>query len=456
VKTDNQQASVAFIVVQEQKFQPQGLKTAAVRVAVAFLWAGVFALNAAAAGLADVPVGEWVEVPNTRLVDVAAGGSPGGSIRKITAWSGAAYDSRRNQLLVWGGGHSDYGGNEVYAFDLDDLAWRRLTEPSAADRSRAPFYPDGRPRARHTYNYIEYLPSRDRLVSFGGSGPYPTGGGEFTRDQVEFDPGSGRWQPSGRAAVPRTGNMIGAHARLDPATGDVYFLGSQKASPMRYESATDRWVEGWGKTHVRVHSTAAIDTDRRLLVVVGSGGDSGQRQLLAWRLDQPGPAQDLTKKSRGDTGIEAAYGPGFDYHPPTRRFVAWAGGKDVFVLDPGTWIWTRVPGITGQGADPGPPNRTGTYGRFRYVAPFDLFVLVNGAESNVYLYRMPDKHGAAELSRVSTDQPRSDRPEFILRNSSTFRSKPQIRIHRPSAVKAAKTPLAEGVQLPVEPSKGSA
>ena len=289
-KSVNQRATMAAIMVQMRLFRPEGRAAATVRAAVASLGIGIFTLNTAASSFRDVPAGQWVEVPNTRLVDVAVQGSPGGSIRKITAWSGAAYDSNRNQVLVWGGGHSDYGGNEVYAFDLDDLTWRRLTEPSAADRSRAPLYPDGRPRARHTYNYIEYLPSRDRLVSFGGSGPYPSGGGEFTRDQAEFDPDSGRWQTSGRAAVPKTGNMIGAHARLDHSTGDVYFLGSQRASPMRYEPATDRWVQGWGTTHVRVHSTAAIDPDRRLLVVVGSGGDAGRGQLIAWRLDRPAGA----------------------------------------------------------------------------------------------------------------------------------------------------------------------
>ena len=49
----------------------------------------------------------------------------------ITAWTGAAFDKRRQRLLVSGGGHNDYGGNEVYAFSLMDLKWLRLTDPIA-------------------------------------------------------------------------------------------------------------------------------------------------------------------------------------------------------------------------------------------------------------------------------------------------------------------------------------
>ena len=43
--------------------------------------------------------------------------------------SGAAFDTQREQLLVFGGGQS-YAGNEIYAFNMAELKWFRLTEPS--------------------------------------------------------------------------------------------------------------------------------------------------------------------------------------------------------------------------------------------------------------------------------------------------------------------------------------
>jgi hypothetical protein len=332
--------------------------------------------------------GRWLEIPDSKLIDVAPRESPGGSTIKIVAWSGGAYDSRRDLFLVWGGGHSDYAGNEVYAFDLATRKWRRLTEPSVADRARTPTYPDGQPRARHTYNYIEYVPSIDRLLCFGASGPYPGGGGEFSRDVLEFDIGERRWNGRARAAVPTPGNLIGAQARLDPASGRVFVIGSQRATLQAYDPADDRWFSGWAPVRVKVHATAAIDPVRREFVLLGSGGQS-DGQILRWSLDRPGAAQDLSSRTSGDRQIESAYAPGFDYDGAARRLVAWSGGTDVFVFDGAELRWTRVPAAADNRVDPGAQNPTGTYGRFRYVARLDAFILVNAADRNVLVYRPP-------------------------------------------------------------------
>lgn len=45
-------------------------------------------------------------------------------------WSGATYDTTGKCLLVWGGGHQGYWGNEVYCFSMLLLKWQRLTTPS--------------------------------------------------------------------------------------------------------------------------------------------------------------------------------------------------------------------------------------------------------------------------------------------------------------------------------------
>ena len=48
--------------------------------------------------------------------------------------------------------------------------------------------------------------------------------------------------------------------------------------------------------------------------------------------------------------------------------------------------WTR---LDSTGDDPGPPLANGTYGRFRYSARFNALVLANGANQNVFVYRLP-------------------------------------------------------------------
>jgi len=51
----------------------------------------------------------------------------------LIAWNGAAFDEENRVLYFFGGGHKDYGGNEVYRFKLDSGEWTRLTDPSPLD-----------------------------------------------------------------------------------------------------------------------------------------------------------------------------------------------------------------------------------------------------------------------------------------------------------------------------------
>ena len=345
----------------------------------------VLVVRADAAGLPEILPGQWHEIPDSSLAASGLSGTSGGAVGKITAWSGAGLDSETNRLFVWGGGHADYAGNEVFSFDLASLRWSRLTNPATADRERADTYADGSPRARHTYNYVEFVPSADRLMSFGGAALYPHGHSS-TRRISEFDPASRTWTTGRRADVPAGGNLLGAHARLDPVSGDVFFLPCQRAALSRYSPTEDRWREGWGRQYVRVHATAAIDPKRRAFVLIGSGSDLPQ--ALTWSLDRPGPATDLRAVTSGDKEIERAYAPGFDFHRPSGVFVAWSGGADVYVLDPDRWHWRRRAPADGNRAEPGPALSTGTYGRFRYVPDLDLFVLMNGVDRNVFVYRL--------------------------------------------------------------------
>ena len=43
----------------------------------------------------------------------------------ISAWSGFAWDSRRGDLIIYGGGHGNYPGNDVYRLHSSNLLWER-------------------------------------------------------------------------------------------------------------------------------------------------------------------------------------------------------------------------------------------------------------------------------------------------------------------------------------------
>jgi hypothetical protein len=86
------------------------------------------------------------------------------------AWNGAVYASRfgaSGSMIVFGGGHEDYFGSDVHAFDLASRQWRRISDGyvtgtpahyGAGARYPASVYPDGSPLPPHTYDYVQYDP----------------------------------------------------------------------------------------------------------------------------------------------------------------------------------------------------------------------------------------------------------------------------------------------------------
>src|SRR5262249_44143633 len=62
----------------------------------------------------------WTQLPNTPLQSVCPPNDSSyrfnnNCYQVIKAWSGGMADTARNRLIVWGGGHNDYYGNEIYA-----------------------------------------------------------------------------------------------------------------------------------------------------------------------------------------------------------------------------------------------------------------------------------------------------------------------------------------------------
>jgi len=96
------------------------------------------------------------------------------------AWNGAVFATGigdSGAMVVFGGGHNDYFGSDVHAFDLQSRQWSRLTDgytngdPGAygagavyADAE----YPDGSPLPPHTYEYVQYDPIENDLILFKG------------------------------------------------------------------------------------------------------------------------------------------------------------------------------------------------------------------------------------------------------------------------------------------------
>ena len=89
--------------------------------------------------LDSLQAGQWYEAPNSKLSSVYPSPlPPGDPIDIMLAWNGGAFDTARNNLIIWGGGHGNYGGNEIYTFNIGTLAWARPWGPSPSIPSPVP------------------------------------------------------------------------------------------------------------------------------------------------------------------------------------------------------------------------------------------------------------------------------------------------------------------------------
>lgn len=333
--------------------------------------------------LASLLPGHWYEIPDSRLdqsgVFPPSPVPPGNPPSVMGAWSGGTIDTKRDRLLIHGGGHGDYAGNEIYAFDLHTLKWTRIWGPSpnraipmtAADESNQAYH-DGNPESVHTYGGFVYLPDLDKVWR-GGGAHWIAGGGSPA--SWMFDMATSAWTRLPNQKTLGTGEV----AAYDPVDKVVYGS-SDKYVVHRYDPATNSYTAQFsGVLGAGEEPMAALDVKRRLFVVVGNG-KAHVAELATKRVRK------LT--TSGPQNVVAARGPGFEWDSSIQKFVGWAGGTSVYVLDPATWTWTERPAASSNTVTPTMATRLLQFGKFRYVPSMNLYVSVGGTGQSVFAYRL--------------------------------------------------------------------
>jgi hypothetical protein len=331
-------------------------------------------------GDSAVPAGRgWTELVGTKLADVCActHGFPdvcgNSQCAGIFAWSSGVFDTLRDQLVVWGGGHGDYAGNEVYALDLSKLDMQRLTDPGlpvSTDCGEA-IAGGAQPNSRHTYDGLSYMENVDRMFVLGGS-KHPCGymsDGTWTLGLVDMT-----WQKmSPKGTIPQGGP--GIVSAYDKTTGNVFVHDASRL--YSYDYTNDAYQQLSGEYPIDYHMSAVIDPVRKRFLIAGS------RNVYAYDI---GPGSAYERKTLathgGDPLVASAY-PGLAYDPVADRIVGWNGGDSVYQLNLDDLGWTADSPPGG----PGEAVATGTYKRFAYSEKAGAFIVVNGAAKNAFAYR---------------------------------------------------------------------
>jgi hypothetical protein len=342
--------------------------------------------------------------------------SPLGGPQLMSAWGGACVDTKRNDLLVFGGGHTDLTDNAVYAFNFDSLVWRRKVSSSAtAANDDSETNADGSPASRHTYDTLHYNAGLDKMIV--GVGGFLAGPGGIGSDVP--------WGFDCATENPNT-SLTAAWTQYD--TGKGATLGSPHAS-MAYDPAQAKYftqystgfasfdpTAGAGSQWTTLHdfegpNTSHNTTDVALLssnemtwVNTADGGEIWARFLTdPWSyIGSESTGIGVT----GDINLLDIANPGMRWDSNLGCMLLWGGlvtggqdSRDVYVYDPRP---NSIKRVSGWGDVPDAPQTNGTFGRWSYIgrcnsAYFGLWVLVNTTTSDVFFYRSFDRAAARGL-----------------------------------------------------------
>ena len=419
-----------------------------------------FILLNPAQGAAQLPSGPgWHVLANTQMSSMCVGNVPNGmysdktmttttsydfNCNEIIPWSGGAIDDAHQRLIVWGGGHSDYAGDEVFVLNLSGTPlWQLFTNPTipipfGGDGNNweglSPYYvrlvdggvyqPGATPASRHTYNGLQYVPYQNKLYSFGGA---LANGGFLSQEVWTLDMGSKTWTMVGPPFSKSPGFPTTAY---NPSNGHIV-MHDKSWSLLDYDPHTNSWTNLTMSYHVEDGTTAAIDPGNNLLVFVGSAGTTDNTSypsvptshtVQAFPLTAPYTMQswttagcDLTYRS-GGLAWDSALGLMVGYP---------GGGNQVYFLNTGaTTVVTPYGSVPShqcldvpislkpspvKGVDyPQDPegsyrdSNLGIYGRFEYVPSLDVFVVMNDHTQNVWILRLTGGSPAPDYALSSS------------------------------------------------------
>lgn len=326
----------------------------------------------------------------------------------IEAWCGAAFATAYGGLGAWvttGGGHGDYQGNEVYAFELDTRRWVRLNDPYPGGRDSIVDYAEGEyapeiPLSSHTYQHTQYLPpslgggpkgSLLLVVSYA-AGKEARGSGRAHA----CDLATGRWS---RYSVNK------ASVRLNATSATCFDAARKRIWRIPYGGAQIEYLDLVDRSfHVvspgssagnnfGVNHTCGYDPVHDLIVVL-DWRDRGP--AMAWALGLASPGSWSILQTDGPTPPPETQGMGLEWCPPLRCLVGYQGSGATFVhklvapdTDPmrGTWHW-----VTEElGGDPPTRRQKGprmSYSRFRWAPSIRSFVWADDYRLPVQAWRL--------------------------------------------------------------------
>ena len=326
-------------------------------------------------------------------------------------------------MIAYGGGHNDYFGSDVHAFDLASREWRRIADGfvsgkddqyGAGARYANSVYPDGSPLPPHTYDYVQYDPLANDYILFKGQTELGRGVKAVAIPHLfNLDTLSWRHGPRHPAAILNSGGwttwdasrrLVWGHSGDDG--GGNAFLGFSPDGNNQ-DGTFGRWTDLFPNKlpGIANHNAMQIDPVHDVIVVSVHARD----ELHAIAPADPGREIERLE-SVGSKPMLQPYAA-MEYAPNLACVVYFSpldNGAVYLIAAPrsqrsrdalaGKWKWHALHPAAGT-LDPiadaasrsrYPVNLSQTFGRFR-IATFgaiDLAILVRHVDSPVYAMRL--------------------------------------------------------------------
>ena len=353
---------------------------------------------------AGMTAGTWTAISSNTIQAVGPGAGPWsgntGLQGVIDAWCGGAFATFKGSygsLICWGGGHRDYYGSEVYAFDLGTQLWSRLTSPYAGPYNfpvSSAVWPDGSPSVAHTYNTVQYDPYLNVFIgvrlqtSNAPSTLTKPAKFSFAANAVNPAP-SNCWtygaQPSGGSPV-----EAGSMSCYDSKRRIIWCQASTFAA---YNIAANTWTD-YGAHYPYWYRGAMVYVPPMDAIIALSGSTAAPGAMVAY--DPTSPASQEIAVSSTNTPAGLVSYPGWSWSERRNAILYWGTGGNVYEVVPSTndvrtavWDWRRLTATSNTVAPARNPN--GTYGRFRVArwGSAEAAVVVSSTSGSVYAFRVP-------------------------------------------------------------------
>ena len=383
----------------------------------------------------NLPVNQWVLLENP------------GRAAPLRTWGSCAFDTDKNRIVYWGGGHCGYGGDDYDFYDIEEHTW--TPSPVAAgypernwDKSGG-VYPaglmlSGAPFMRHGRKCYAYDPVSRRIVNMRyihlTAGYEPDALKNYWPFQPDFgrgedfkmssyskwvtwtyQPESEKWEilcptvPGLDLLVTTPGGVVGVDYFWDGGNTRGEYQGKpiNRNSVYRLDVAGRRWTEiarsGPYPENLYEQTALVYDSRRQQLILHGGGPDRDELWKFPlsggrWERIAPGLAPDMGGKPPS-CWREAVYLPEQDVVLTASLPSGGGAGPGIYAYHVGENRWQRV-------NIPPPPGKTpndlvGWNRAWAYDPRHDLVLMVLGDR--------PGDQGRAQVFALRFDRLRASR-----------------------------------------------